>query len=329
MNMAQTKPIMPANEQALARAQALLADGGLVALPTETVYGLAADATNGKAVARIFSAKGRPQFNPLICHVSGIEMAQEFALIDEPAKRLIDAFWPGPLTLVLPLKNDTKIHPLVSAGLDTIALRHPRGLMAKLVATMGRPLAAPSANASGKISPTTARAVHNSLGDRVDLIIDDGPCSVGLESTIVKVENQRLTLLRPGSVTIDDLEKASGMNLLVASAESAIQAPGMLASHYAPNASMRLDAQYVEQGEALLAFGPTRIEGAQAAVAMQNLSPSGDLIEAAANLFSMMSMLDQSRARCIAVEPVPANGIGVAINDRLARAAAPRGDNNG
>ena len=328
MNMAQTNPIMPANNQAMARAKTLLADGRLVALPTETVYGLAADATNGEAVARIFSAKGRPQFNPLICHVSGTEMADEFAVIDGLAQRLINAFWPGPLTLVLPLKKDTKIHPLVSAGLDTIALRHPRGLMSKLVAEMDRPLAAPSANASGKISPTTAKAVYESLGNKVDLIIDDGACSVGLESTIVKVENQQLTLLRPGSVTIDDLEKASGMNLLVAEAGSSIQAPGMLASHYAPNASMRLEAQSVEPQEALLAFGPVRIKGADKAVVAQNLSPSGDLIEAAANLFSMMRLLDQSGARNIVVEPVPSTGIGAAINDRLARAAAPRGNEN-
>ena len=324
--MAQINSILPANNQTMARAQALLAIGGLVALPTETVYGLAADATNGEAVARIFSAKGRPQFNPLICHVSGTKMAEEIAVIDEHARRLIDAFWPGPLTLVLPLKNDTNIHPLVSAGLDTIALRHPRGLMAQLVAEMERPLAAPSANASGKISPTTASAVHNSLGDKVDLIIDDGPCSVGLESTIVKVGDNQLTLLRPGSVTIDDLEKASGMNLLVADAGSSIQAPGMLASHYAPNANMRLEARFVEPGEALLAFGPVRIEGANNAIAMQNLSPSGDLIGAAANLFSMMNLLDQSIAKTIAVEAVPLTGIGIAINDRLARAAAPRGD---
>ncbi|MEM9573833.1 MAG: L-threonylcarbamoyladenylate synthase [Pseudomonadota bacterium] len=234
MNMAKTNNIMPADDEALARAQRLLADGRIVALPTETVYGLAADATNGKAVARIFSAKGRPQFNPLICHVSGAKMANDYADINELAHRLIEAFWPGPLSLVLPLKKDTKIHPLASAGLDTIALRHPQGLMAELVAKIGRPLAAPSANASGKISPTSAKAVEQSLGDKVDLIIDNGACSVGLESTIVKVESQQLTLLRPGSVTIDDLEKVSKMNLLVAEAGGSIQAPGMMASHYAP-----------------------------------------------------------------------------------------------
>jgi L-threonylcarbamoyladenylate synthase len=328
MNVAQINPIMPAGDEAMKRARALLADGDLVALPTETVYGLAADATNGNAVARIFSAKGRPQFNPLICHVSGVEMAETFAELNEHALRLIEAFWPGPLTLVLPRKKDTKIHPLVTAGLDTIALRYPQGLMAHLVADMGCPLAAPSANASGKISPTTAQAVHNSLGANVDLIIDAGPCSVGLESTIVKVENQQLTLLRPGSVTIGDLEKASGMNLLVAEAGSSIQAPGMLASHYAPNAPMRLEAQLVANDEALLAFGPARIEGASKVVASQNLSPTGDLIEAAANLFSMMNLLDQSGCRGIAVEPIPNTGIGVAINDRLARAATPRSGEN-
>ncbi|KAG1650451.1 Threonylcarbamoyl-AMP synthase [Nymphon striatum] len=269
MNSISKNTIAPANNASLARANALLSDGRLVALPTETVYGLAADATNGKAVARIFEAKGRPQFNPLICHVSGIDMALEYADINDDALALMKAFWPGPLTLVLPLKPNAKIHPLVSAGLDTIGLRHPRGLMADLAAQIGSPLAAPSANASGKISPTTAQAVLDSLSNKVDLIIDDGACAVGLESTIVKVEDDRLVLLRPGSVTLSDLEKVSHLNLLQAKANSAIQAPGMLASHYAPNASMRLNVKVVNQDEALLAFGSKRADGANDVMALK------------------------------------------------------------
>ncbi len=329
MSATKTDNILPPNGAALDRAHALLTAGQLVALPTETVYGLAADACNGEAVARIFSAKGRPQFNPLICHVSDANMAARYAHISEPARRLMKAFWPGPLTLVLPLKKSAGIHPLVAAGLNTIALRQPHGLMADLVDRVGHPLAAPSANATGKISPTTARAVQESLGNKVDLIIDNGPCPVGLESTIVKVDHDQLTLLRPGSVTISELEKVSQMNPLVAEADSAIQAPGMLHSHYAPTKAMRLDAKSVGADEALLAFGPDRIEGADKAVAIANLSLTGDLIEAAANLFSMMSQLDKTGANRIAVSPIPIDGIGLAINDRLIRAAAPKGETDG
>lgn len=316
--------ILPATSDAMARALAILGNGGLVAVPTETVYGLAADATNGEAVAGIFSAKGRPQFNPLICHVSSLEMAQEYAVFDAASLALAKTFWPGPLTLVLPLKKDTKIHPLVTAGLDTIGLRFPKGLTAELIAQYGKPLAAPSANSSGKISPTTALAVYQSLGNKVDLILDDGPCAVGLESTIVKVSAGSATILRPGGITLSDLQKMSHLNLLEAEANASIQAPGMMASHYAPNALMRLNAEKLLEGEALLAFGPHRINGADKAVTLLNLSPSGDLIEAAANLFSMMSELDNSGVAKIAVEPITMSGIGVAINDRLKRAAAPR-----
>ncbi|WP_053999114.1 L-threonylcarbamoyladenylate synthase [Ahrensia marina] len=317
--------IVAVSDDALTQALVILGNGGLVAVPTETVYGLAADATNGEAVAGIFSAKGRPQFNPLICHVSSLEMAQEFAVFDEASLALTNAFWPGPLTLVLPLKDNTKIHPLVTAGLDTIGLRFPKGLTAELIAQYGKPLAAPSANASGKISPTTALAVQQSLGNKVDLILDDGPCAVGLESTIVKVAGDTATILRPGGITLSDLEKMSHLNLLEAEANASIQAPGMMTSHYAPNALMRLDAEKVVEGEALLAFGSSRITGADQAVKILNLSPTGDLIEAASNLFSMMSELDNSNVARIAVEPVPMSDIGIAINDRLKRAAAPRG----
>lgn len=326
----ETPPALsPISDDSFAHALAVLGNGGLVAVPTETVYGLAADATNGKAVARIFEAKGRPQFNPLICHVCSIDMAAEFAEVNDDARALMDAFWPGPLTLVLPLKKSAPIHPLVSADLDTIALRQPCGTMAKLVHALDRPLAAPSANTSGKISPTTAQAVYESLGNKVDFIIDNGPCSVGLESTIAKVDAQTLTLLRPGSITLSDLKKMSHLNLLEAAVNSSIQAPGMLASHYAPNAAMALNATSVREDDALLAFGPKRIDGASKAKHVCNLSTTGDLIEAAANLFSMMSELDKKGAARIVVEPIPADGIGAAINDRLARAAAPRGDTNG
>lgn len=319
------KQIVSVSDDALAQALVILGNGGLVAVPTETVYGLAADATNGEAVAGIFSAKGRPQFNPLICHVSSLEMAQEFAVFDEASLALAKAFWPGPLTLVLPLKDNTKIHPLVTAGLNTIGLRFPKGLTAELIAQYGKPLAVPSANTSGKISPTTALAVQQSLGNKVDLIVDDGPCAVGLESTIVKAAGDTATILRPGGITLIDLEKMSHLNLLEAEANASIQAPGMMTSHYAPNALMRLAAEKVVEGEALLAFGSSRITGADQAVKILNLSPTGDLIEAASNLFSMMSELDNSNVARIAVEPVPKSGIGIAINDRLKRAAAPRG----
>lgn len=325
MKTAFAKQIIAPNHDALLAASEVLTRGGLVAVPTETVYGLAADATNGEAVARIFAAKGRPQFNPLICHVCSLEMAQDFARFDNTSLALASAFWPGPLTLVLPLKEGAKIHPLVTAGMDSIAVRFPRGIAAELIAKFGQPLAAPSANASGKISPTTALAVRDSLDHKVDLIIDDGPCTVGLESTIVKVAGGALTVLRPGTVTSAEIKKASQMNLLVADADSAIQAPGMLASHYAPDALLRLNAKVMNQNEALLAFGPNRVDGADSAVETKNLSASGDLIEAAANLFSMMASLDKSGAKCIAAEPIPNEGIGVAINDRLMRAAAPRG----
>ncbi|MDZ7824477.1 MAG: L-threonylcarbamoyladenylate synthase [Ahrensia sp.] len=319
-----TRQILSVDLSSLQKAQALLEAGCFVGVPTETVYGLAADATNGKAVARIFEAKGRPQFNPLICHVSSLDMAQAFAQFNDNACALAGAFWPGPLTLVLPLKENSAIHPLVTAGLNTVAVRFPRGPMANLIAAFGKPLAAPSANASGKISPTTAKAVLDSLGDKVDLILDGGACAVGLESTIVKVDGDRLILLRPGSVTLAEIEKVAQMNVSSVQKDATIQAPGMLASHYAPNAIMRLDVSSVMTDEAFLAFGPIDPEVSKNALVIENLSASGDLIEAAANLFSMMSKLDQSGALSIAVAPIPMEGIGIAINDRLARAAAPR-----
>lgn len=313
--------VLPA-EQAVPRALELLRAGEVVALPTETVYGLAADATNGAAVARIFEAKGRPRFNPLIVHVASTEMAEEIAVFDPLSRRLAASFWPGPLTLVLPLRADATVHPLVTAGLETVALRMPRGFASGLIAALGRPLAAPSANSSGRVSATTAEAVAADLGGRIPLVVDGGATPVGLESTIVRVVGDRVVLLRPGGVAADDIEAAAGLPL--ERGAKGIQAPGMLASHYAPGAAVRIDATSIRDGEALLAFGPRRIAGADRARAVLNLSPTGDLREAAANLFAHLHALDRSGVVTIAVEPVPHAGLGEAINDRLARAAAPR-----
>ncbi|MGI3127795.1 L-threonylcarbamoyladenylate synthase [Nitratireductor sp. PBL-C9] len=313
--------ILPESE-ALSRAVEFLREGAAIAIPTETVYGLAADATNGEAVARIYETKGRPQFNPLIAHVADIAMAERIADFNPLARRLADAFWPGPLTLVLPHRAGSGIHPLVTAGLDTIALRCPRGFGARVIAALDRPVAAPSANTSGRISGTTAQAVAADLGARIPLIVDGGPTPVGLESTIVKVSDDGIALLRPGGIAAEEIERVAGLQL--ARGAKGVQAPGMLASHYAPSAHMRLNVTQVEPGEALLAFGPRRVAGAETAVSLRNLSESGDLREAATNLFSHLLALDSSGAATIAVEPVPLEGLGEAINDRLARAAAPR-----
>lgn len=319
--------ILPA-DKALEPALALLRAGDVVAIPTETVYGLAGDATAGAAVARIYEAKGRPRFNPLIAHVSDMEMAERIGVFDPLSRRLAEKFWPGPLTLVLPLREDAGIHPLVTAGLATIALRMPRGFGGELIARLGRPLAAPSANSSGRISATSAQAVAADLGERIRLVVDGGPTPVGLESTIVKAEpDGTLRLLRPGGVAASEIEAVTGTALVrgAAGGQAAVQAPGMLASHYAPNASVRLGATELRPGEALLAFGPHRAAGWRQAVAVENLSESGDLREAASRLFSALQALDRSGAATIAAEPVPMEGLGEAINDRLSRAAAPRG----
>lgn len=310
-------------EQAFDAALGLLEAGEAVAIPTETVYGLAADATNGEAVARIFETKGRPRFNPLIVHVCDLAMAQRIAVFDPASLRLAEAFWPGPLTLVLPLRQGHDIHPLVTAGLETVAVRMPRGIARDLVARLGRPVAAPSANASGKISPTTARAVAESLGEGVALVVDGGSAPVGVESTIVKATPQAIHLLRPGGVATQEIESLLGIEAR-RGGQGGIEAPGMLASHYAPDATVRLDATEVRAGEALLAFGPRRIAGAGRALAVLNLSPEGNMREAAASLYAHLQALDRSGAAVIAVEPVPGEGLGEAINDRLRRAAAPR-----
>ncbi|WP_176477905.1 L-threonylcarbamoyladenylate synthase [Mesorhizobium sp. WSM3862] len=308
--------------EAMERALALLEGGDVVAIPTETVYGLAGDATKGAAVARIFEVKGRPRFNPLIAHVADLAMANRIATFDLLSTKLAEAFWPGPLTLVLPQRAENGIHPLVTAGLDTIALRMPRGFGGELIARLGRPLAAPSANSSGRISATTAEAVAADLGEKIKLVVDGGATPVGLESTIVKIEDGKLRLLRPGGIAARDIEAVADVEVIRGAA--GIQAPGMLASHYAPRASMRLNVGKLASGEALLAFGRARAEGWRDAVALRNLSEAGDLREAAANLFAYMQALDRSGAATIAVEPIPADGLGEAINDRLARAAAPR-----
>ncbi len=309
-------------DAALEPALAVLRASGVVAIPTETVYGLAADATNGEAVARIFEAKGRPRFNPLIVHVADMAMAEEIAVFDKVARGLVAAFWPGPLTLVLPLREGV-VHPLVSAELDTVAIRMPAGFAGELMRALGRPLAAPSANSSGRITATTAQAVEADLGARIPLIVDGGPTPVGLESTIVRSGPEGLRLLRPGGLDVAEIESVAGVKVL-RERPDAIVAPGMLASHYAPAAAVRPDAREVREGEALLAFGPGRIAGAERAVAVLNLSERGGLREAAANLFAHLAALDRSGAAAIAVEPVPHEGLGEAINDRLARAAAPR-----
>ena len=249
--------ILPA-DKALDRALALLQAGEVVAIPTETVYGLAGDATNGEAVARIYEAKGRPRFNPLIAHVCDLEMAERIGVFDPLSRKLAELFWPGPLTLVVPLQPDAGIHPLATAGLDTIALRMPRGFGNRLIAALGRPLSAPSANSSGHISSTSAEAVAADLGRRIKLVVDGGATPVGVESTIVRGEDGKLKLLRPGGIAAEEIEAATGMKL--ERGAKGIQAPGMMASHYAPNAAMRLNAMSVGQGEALLAFGPTRAD---------------------------------------------------------------------
>jgi L-threonylcarbamoyladenylate synthase len=305
MNEAKTL-IRPFDDGTIAEAAALIAAGECVAVPTETVYGLAADATNGAAVAGIYAAKGRPSFNPLIVHIIDVAAAALLAEFNDTARALAAKYWPGPLTLVLPRKAGSPIATLATAGLPTIAIRCPaHPAMQALLAASGRPLAAPSANASGGISPTRAAHVLASLGGRIPLIIDAGPCAVGLESTIVAVgEAGELRLLRPGPVDFGLALEAGG----------GIEAPGQMASHYAPAKPLRLNAVRAEQDEWLIGFGP--VEGDA------TLSAGGDLKEAAANLFDLLHQADASAAQRIAVAPIPNEGFGLAINDRLIRAAA-------
>jgi L-threonylcarbamoyladenylate synthase len=319
--------LVTADRSAIAEAARVLASGGLVAFPTETVYGLGADAGNGRAVARLYAAKGRPAFNPLISHVPDTASAQRLATFDQAALRLAQAIWPGPLTLVLPKTADCPVAELATAGLDTIAVRVPDHPVTRaLLAAFGRPIVAPSANRSGHVSPTAAKHVHADLGGRIDMILDGGATPVGLESTIVSCLGEPV-LLRPGGVPRADIEQILEQPLREAresmQEQDAPIAPGQLASHYAPRTPLRLDATSVSAGEALLVFGPPP-PWASTAKAL-NLSPPGDLIEAAANLFSHLRALDAAGAKGIAVMPIPHDGLGEAINDRLARAAAPRG----
>jgi L-threonylcarbamoyladenylate synthase len=312
----------PPDADVIRQACAILERGRLVAIPTETVYGLAGDATSGEAVARIFEAKGRPRFNPLICHVSGMAMAERLARFDDRARRLAERFWPGPLTLVLPKAEGCDVHLLATAGLPTVALRMPNGPVQTVISAFGRPLAAPSANLSGRLSPTRAEHVVAQLGDSIELILDAGPCSVGLESTIVALRPDRpARLLRPGGLSADEIEAVLDEMLERPEPGADIEAPGMMASHYAPRAGLRLQAGDVQPGEALLAFGPDLPRGKPAAV--RNLSPRGDLREAAANLFSYLAELDAEGVDKIAVMVIPdtPGTLGEAINDRLRRAA--------
>ncbi|MEQ1768790.1 MAG: L-threonylcarbamoyladenylate synthase [Devosia sp.] len=307
--------IYPPTEPNIEKFGALLRAGEIVAFATETVYGLGADATNSDAVLKIYETKGRPRFNPLIVHVADLQMAQRFAEFSPLALELA-RFWPGPLTLVLPRRSGAGLSDLVTAGLDSVGIRVPsHSLATDLIRAAGVPVAAPSANPSGRLSPTTAEQVDAAFGGRVP-VLDGGPSSSGVESTILSVDGDSVTQLRAGALPRDEIEAALGRPIAVAETGAAITAPGMLASHYAPNASLRLNATSALPGEVLLGFGPSTS-------ATLNLSPAGDLREAARNLFGMLHQLDQTATQ-IAVSPVPGSGLGEAINDRLQRAAAPR-----
>ncbi|WP_145104836.1 L-threonylcarbamoyladenylate synthase [Cereibacter sediminicola] len=306
--------LLPATPEGVAEAARILAGGGLVALPTETVYGLAGDARNDRAVARIFEAKGRPQFNPLIVHVPDLEAARRYARFDPEALRLAGTFWPGPLTLVLPLEGEP-VSPLVSAGLPTVAIRVPAHPLAqRLMRAFGGPLAAPSANPSGRVSPTRPEHVLEGLAGRIEAVLDGGACEVGVESTIVAPGDPPL-LLRPGGLPVEALEDCTGQPLMTGGDAERPSAPGQLSSHYAPDAPVRLGATEAGPDETWIGFGRTG--------GPLNLSPGGDLVEAAANLFHLLRQADRL-GRPIAVAPVPERGLGRAINDRLRRAASPR-----
>lgn len=308
--------IAPMNPESIARAADLLRQGELVAFPTETVYGLGADATNDSAIARIFEAKNRPSFNPLIVHVSSADEAAAYVVLTPAAERIAARFWPGPLTLVLPRRPDCGLSRLTSAGLDTVAIRIPSHDSARqLLRSASIPIAAPSANRSGRLSPTTADHVAEQLGDRVAMILDDGPCTIGLESTVLDLSEETPVILRQGGLPQEDIEGALGRPVPIAETDDeAPKSPGMLTRHYAPSRPLRMNAETAQPGEALLGFGAV-------AGATKNLSPSGDLVEAAANLFAYLHALDSPEYSGIAVSPVPETGLGRAINDRLRRAA--------
>ncbi len=323
MNELRTQRLSP-DSSGIEKAAAILRSGGLVSFPTETVYGLGADARDGRAVAAIYAAKGRPSFNPLIVHLPDLATARTLAEFDDLSLKLARAFWPGPLTLVLPLKPDAGLSDLVTAGLPSVALRVPAHPVAhRLLAEFAGPVAAPSANPSGQISPTTADHVLDGLSGRIDAVIDGGPCPVGLESTIALSDGDQVAILRDGGVTREQIEACLGRSVTEADHSDTPQSPGQLASHYAPSVQVRLNADARRAGELLLGFGP------DVADAYLNLSLAGDLIEAAANLFGYLRQMDERAQRqgiaTIAVSPIPTTGLGAAINDRLKRAAAPRG----
>lgn len=321
--------VVAATPDAISEAAALLQSGALVAFPTETVYGLGADATNGEAVAAVFEAKGRPQFNPLIVHVADLTVAHRLAYLPDGALRIAEAFWPGPVTLVVKRRPDSGLSDLVSAGLDSVALRMPDHPIARslLVAT-GRPLAAPSANRSGHVSPTQAQHVADDLGDRVAMVLDGGATAFGIESTIIEAWSERHVMLRSGSTPGLAIEQATGIKLVRSLQAEGFRpkASGQLASHYAPRAKVRLNVTHgFATGEAVLAFGPFEVSRHRPVTGpFFNLSERGDLLEAAANLFAALRKLDAEGVASIAVTPIPEQGLGEAINDRLTRAAAPR-----
>ncbi|WP_084788691.1 L-threonylcarbamoyladenylate synthase [Bradyrhizobium sp. Cp5.3] len=320
--------ILPAGQAASEAAARTLAAGGLVAFPTETVYGLGADAANATAIAHLYAAKGRPAFNPLIAHVADLAAARRIGRFDARALKLAEAFWPGPLTLVVPKTEGCPVAELATAGLDTVAIRIPAHPVAQaILRAFGGAVVAPSANISGHVSPTLAAHVESDLSGRIDLIVDGGPVEVGVESTIIGCFEAPV-LLRPGGLSRERIEAVLGVPLARPPADESDDsqplAPGMLASHYAPRACVRLNARDVSPGEALLAFGPARLPGLEAAAAVMNLSCAGDLDEAAANLFGYLRTLDAKGPRAIAVMAIPEEGLGEAINDRLRRAAVAR-----
>ncbi|MBM85745.1 MAG: threonylcarbamoyl-AMP synthase [Rhodospirillaceae bacterium] len=312
-------PIIKPTDHAINRAVDAILSGSLVAFPTETVYGLGADATNETAIARIFDAKGRPRFNPLISHVASLEAAFQIGVFSRSARVVAESFWPGPITLVVERAANCPVAWLTSAGLERIALRVPAHPLAhELLQRAGRPIGAPSANLSGRISPTRAEHVESELGNDVAMILDGGACEIGLESTVLDLSGATPLLLRPGAVTKEDIEEITG-HLSIPAAKATIVSPGMLASHYAPNCPVRLEAEAPIPGEAYLAFG-----GPEQGCISRTLSETGNLVEAAANLFNLLRALDQPGVKAIAVAPIPNHGLGAAINDRLTRAAAPR-----
>ena len=302
-------------KQRIEQAAKLLKSGQLVAFPTETVYGLGADATNDTAVASIYEKKGRPSFNPLIAHVDNVEMAEKYVKISPLARKLMNAFWPGPLTLVLKRKARSKVSLLASAGLDTLAVRCPNNHIAlELISTFGKPIVAPSANKSGRISPTTVGHVLDDYGDQAPFTLDGGPCQVGVESTVLLCDDDKVAVLRYGGLAVEEIENLIGPIIRPEKDENAPHSPGQLKSHYAPHIPLRMNAIEVFEGEALLGFG-------NAPNAVLNLSETENLTEAAANLFSMMHQLDNHKYTGIAVMPIPMHGLGLAINDRLKRAS--------